>query len=308
MAARINNEEAIANNGANVSLQEFNYHAQSICKIEQLPAFGGPINVGTGFLFRVPPYGESKAGHCGIMTCTHVMPNIYKIKDLNENKYQFTFKGIKPKFAMIAQPQYFARIHRTPDDSDKSRRLDITFLEFDIEAIRLNEPIIGRIYYLPPVTYEGDYRATKENVYNTDSDLFSVHYAGGYEMHPAAGRLEMDGWQYQLLTHSLNTDKGSSGAPLIDVSTKRVIAVHRGDVRSKESQNNWHYYPNGATNILPIVDFIRGGTKRDDYIVCNSAVEAESTDDTDGRSVENGRSDAASASARQPAGRLTGVL
>jgi hypothetical protein len=103
-------------------------------------------------------------------------------------------------------------------------------------------------------------------------------------------------WKKQLLTHSLNTDKGSSGAPLIDVSTKRVIAVHCCDVRSPESRNNWHLYPNGATNILPVVDYIKG-ISNFDYIVNTSTEQAESTDDADGRSV------AASASARQSAGR-----
>lgn len=290
-------EHATAINAVNVPLREFKDHARSICKIEQLPALGRPINVGTGFLFWITNYGEKDIEHYGIITCTHVMPNIYKIEDLNKYKYRFTFEGVEPKFDV--KPQFIAKIHRTPE-ADKSTRLDVTFLEFDIEAIR-NEPAADFLSFLEPVTYEGDRIATKEAVYKTDSELFSVHYAHGYELYSASGRLEDNTWKNQLLTHSLSTDKGSSGAPLIDVSTKRVIAVHRCDVRSPESRNNWHLYPNGATNILPVVDYIKGITNYD-YIVNTSTEQAESMDDPDGSSV------AASASARQFAGRPHAII
>jgi hypothetical protein len=304
MAAITINEQAAPVNGANVPLRQINEYASSICKIEEMSDAGTPIIAGTGFLICIPYYdGQNKHQHYyGIMSCTHVLRNVYEVGDVSN--YQFTFEKVNPRFDVT--PQFIAKIHRTPEDPEKSKRLDVTFLQFNIQVVG-KEPAANKLKFLVPVTYEGTH-ITKEDIFKKGSRLFSVHYAGGYELHSTTGKLENDGWEHQLLTHSLDTDRDSFGAPVIDVSTNRVIAVNRGDVRSPESQNNCYHYPNGATNILPVVDFIRG-IKNFDYIICNSAVEAESTDDTDRRSVENGRSDAASASAaRQPAGRLTGGL
>jgi hypothetical protein len=71
---------------------------------------------------------------------------------------------------------------------------------------------------------------------------------------------------------------------LIDKSTTRVIALHRDDVKSQHSQNDTYYYPNGATNILPVVDFIKG-TNNFAYIVCTSIVQVERMANPGGRSL-----------------------
>jgi hypothetical protein len=92
--------------------------------------------IGTGFLFRIPHYEEigPKVEHYGIISCTQVMPNIYKIEDFSKYKYRFKFEGVEYRFD--EKPELIAKIHRTPHDADKSKRLNVTFLEFNTEAFQ----------------------------------------------------------------------------------------------------------------------------------------------------------------------------
>jgi hypothetical protein len=60
-----------------------------------------------------------------------------------------------------------------------------------------------------------------------------------------------------LVSHSMSTGDGNSGAPIIDRQTEKFIAIHKGVLDlSQCTHDDKERYPNCAVKIIPVIGYI----------------------------------------------------
>ena len=167
---------------------------KSICKIK-IYDDNDNIKFGTGFFII---YLERKF----LITCFHVI-------NLEVKEFEIEIWNKKTKMIELKN-RYFNFIEKN---------IDITVIE-----INNNDIFIEEIEFL-----DYDLNYIKGYYQYKNIDIFSLGYPNGDKLKSDSGIIkEIDGAEFY---HNINTQKGSSGSPIILFTTLKVIGVHKqGDI------------------------------------------------------------------------------
>ena len=167
---------------------------KSICKIK-IYDDNDNIKFGTGFFII---YLERKF----LITCFHVI-------NLEVKEFEIEIWNKKTKMIELKN-RYFNFIEKN---------IDITVIE-----INNNDNFIEDIEFL-----DYDLNYIKGYYQYKNIDIFSLGYPNGDKLKSDSGIIkEIDGAEFY---HNINTQKGSSGSPIILFTTLKVIGVHKqGDI------------------------------------------------------------------------------
>ena len=199
---------------------------------------------GTGFLCKIPSENNNISG---LITCAHVLPGV------TENvlaKCTFDFGapiGTKNAKDIIASD----RMHY----SSQEKNLDFTFLS-------LNESFMKDLNSCKRIFLEVGAATVGETV-----SIKQYPFAGPAKI--ADGRITKINYENNEFEHQVSTDKGSSGAPVIN-DKGEVVGMHHGASLQGQSQNgdrlqrNATYYTeniNLAINITAIVEYMHSQSR-----------------------------------------------
>jgi len=185
--------------------------SNSVCKI----AIG--IKNGTGFLCLIPfPTIEHRLKV--LITCNHIFNDI---KIGNKIRVMF-YNGIQKEIII-----------------DGTRRL-FTKEEYDITIIELKNNEFDISYYLNI----DDDLFLKDEIRN-NQQIYIIHYPNGIEVKDNYGTIKII--EGNEIMHYLNTDKGSSGAPIFNLNSFKVFAIHCGNIGNE--------YNVGELIKIPIIDY-----------------------------------------------------
>ena len=174
----------------------------SICKI----IFGSKL--GTGFFMKVPFYKSS----IFLITCFHVLSNdsINEYVDIeihNENRY---------KIKIDSKERFIRYIN-------KSKDITIIEIKYTDEFIKYIDFLNCDINFLDNINKYEEYR---------EQYVFCFQYPKGSELEVAVGKIiNINNYEFD---HNINTEPGSSGAPIILLSNSKVIGIHK----SGDSEKN----------------------------------------------------------------------
>ena len=197
-----------------------------VCKIE---LDNGKI--GTGF-FCLIPFPNKSNPLTVLITCNHVLDeqNIlegskinFSLNDENIQK-SITISNSRIAFTDKEKDITFIQIKPEDDINDKSiLPIDENFLEDDFKQIYKN------------------------------NDAYMIHYEKGEAVKYSLGEIKYIDDDNYTINHTCNTEKGSSGGPIINLNNFSVIGVHKG------SNNIFNL---GTLLKIPIDDFYK--FKKDD--------------------------------------------
>lgn len=182
-----------------VSIDTINQNAQSVCKII--------VNNGTGSGFFLKFNAGLKTYKC-LVTNEHVIT-----KNLVDYNYQITVITEKGNQYGISLNKNSRFIRCFP------RPIDITVVE-----ILPNDKIMNDIEFL-----SCDFNCLNYSSFNQYNGeyVYILQHPHGLPTEIATGKITgiRNGFEF---THSVNTDPGSSGSPVILNSNNKVIGIHKG--------------------------------------------------------------------------------
>jgi surface protein len=179
---------------------------KSICKIQK------PNNkVGTGFLCNIKDKNNSNPIPV-IMTCNHVLDG----NDLMSGKeIDLIFNNIQHKKLIINKKR---KIYTNEDQ-------DISIIEIK-KSDKINEE---------------DFLELEENIFNENmysfynkKQVYILHYPNGNEIRYSTDFIRGIDEQKDEIQHFCSTNSGSSGAPILNFETGKVIGVHFGYNQGKK--------------------------------------------------------------------------
>jgi len=190
--------------------------SNSVCRIDI-----GKI-IGTGFLCLIPfPTIEHRLKV--LITCNHVFNDIgigNKIKVMFDN-------GIQKEIII-----------------DGERRVYTSIIEeYDITIIELKDNEFDISHYLGI----DDDLFLKDEI-KINQLIYIIHYPKGIEVKNNQGKI--DSKKENKIIHYLTTYEGSSGAPILNLNSFKVIAIHRGYLNNKNDIFNI-----GELIKVPIIDY-----------------------------------------------------
>ena len=206
----IDNEKIIEGRGKLLELNNVNIIGKSTCNIA-FKIHDSTIK-GTGFLIKLPIPNSNKPMK-GLMTNNHVLN--YNV--LTKDRISLIFESTKKNFDLYLKNHFIF--------SDPF--LDITF-------IKLNEEELNKL--------EIDCLEIHEEESIPD-EAFICQYSYGKHLSLAQGKIKSR-WGFNLY-HTINTDYGSSGAPIVLLSDNKIIGVHKCGLKDLKC--------NAATDIQTIV-------------------------------------------------------
>ena len=175
------------------------YMKSNICKITM-----SDEGQGTGFFCKIPSGWEEI------------------LKVLITNNHVLNDKDIIP-----------GNIIKLTTDDDKNfyqilideTRLVYTNYDYDITIIQLKEKDnLDKISFFDIDEFENNnYREIFRN-----KEIYLLHYPKGQKMNYSSGFLKQITEDKDEIIHSCNTDIGSSGGPIINTITYKVIGIHKG--------------------------------------------------------------------------------
>jgi len=178
--------------------------------------------VGTGFLCLIPfPRIEHRLKV--LITCHHVFNDIR----IGNRIRAIFYNGIQKDIII-----------------DESRRVYTSIREeYDITIIELKDNEFDISYYL---RIDDDLFLKDEIMIN--QIIYIIHYPNGIEVKKNPGKIEnIIG---NNIIHYLTTYEGSSGAPIFNLNSFKVIAIHRGYSNDKNNKFNI-----GELIKMPIIDY-----------------------------------------------------
>ena len=186
---------------------------KSICKINV-----GHGKIGTGFFCYIP-YQYNKT--------LKVLITNYHIIDDNYIKYNNKINlGINDN-------EYYINI---PLENDRKIYLNINE---DLAIIEIKEKDnLNNIKFL-----ELDNRLLNENskkTYTSENSIYIVHYPNAKEASVSYGivkDIKKDNFNNYKIIHKCSTEGGSSGSPILNLKTKKVIGVHQGCENVNKNEN-----------------------------------------------------------------------
>jgi hypothetical protein len=189
----------------------------SICKIINGNSFG------TGFICLITN-NEKQYHLAALFTCNHVINN----EDINLKKeidFEFRDKKLKIK---LDQPRIIYK-------SDK-KEYDTTIIQLFFSEIDNS----GLLEIDSDIFIEDDL-----NEKYKDKSVYIIHYPNGKETNYSLGTIKDINMNESKIFHYCSTEEGSSGAPILNLDTYKIIGIHCG----KENLFNWNY---GTLLKLPV--------------------------------------------------------
>ena len=193
----------------------------SICKIIKGKSFG------TGFICIITN-NEKQYNLAALFTCNHVINN----EDINLKKeidFEFGNKKLKIK---LDQPRIIYK-------SDK-KEYDTTIIQLFFSEIDNS----GLLEIDSDIFIEDDL----DEKYK-DKSIYIIHYPYGKETNYSLGTIKNINMNNSKIFHYCSTEEGSSGAPILNLNTYKIIGIHCG----KEKKFNWNY---GTLLKLPVILFM----------------------------------------------------
>lgn len=175
------------------------------------------IGVGTGFFVKFSTSSENKPIY-GLITCQHVL----KSKHLNSGfEFKIIFKNINKEFKIKLNNSQFIFT---------SKLLDITFIQFTDELI--DEFNLDRENFLTPYCIDVPMDGKK------NKNILVIQYPQGETLKFAVGDIDsINGFNYR---HSISTQQGSSGSPLVS-NNYEILGVHKAGEESSNEDDNINY-------------------------------------------------------------------
>ena len=168
---------------------------------------------GTGFFLKIPDKKNGKEIQV-LITNNHVI-NINDIeKDDNLITYCFD-NGEQRNFKLKNRKRYSNEI------------LDITIIQMLKEDNLQKENFLELDNIDEFVGYEGDLKKNFENNYNI-SPIYIIGFPNYNDIMVSFGNTSSLTSGSYIMPHSCDTDKGSSGSPVLSMKTNKVFAVHKG--------------------------------------------------------------------------------
>jgi len=174
---------------------------------------------GTGFLCFIP-FPKIENSLKVLITCNHVFNDI----EIG-NKIKVIFDNGKQKEIII----------------DESRRV-YTRKEYDITIIELKENEFDKKYYLGI-----DEDLFLKDEIKINQQIYIIHYPKGIEVTSNNGTIQNK--IKNEIMYCLSTYEGSSGAPILNLNSFKVIAIHCGYIDNKNNKYNI-----GELLKIPIID------------------------------------------------------
>ena len=179
---------------------------KSVVKIKN-----GEIN-GTGFICLIP-YPDEIHRLPVLITCNHVLD----IDDINKKKEIILFIDNREIPLKIKEKR---KIYTSNKD------------EYDLTIIEIKEND-----YL----YNNDFLEIDNDIYNNDlNDIYKeksayiIHYPKGGECEYSLDTIFKIDIANTLIFHFCSTEEGSSGGPIINLQTSKVIGIHTGEHKSHD--------------------------------------------------------------------------
>jgi hypothetical protein len=184
-----------------VNLNTLNIMSKSLCKI--IVSYGGEGWTGTGFFMKVEKFTKT---FYFLISNHHVITKdmAFDKSDIiisieNGKKYQINLDGRRRALICLSSPIDISAVEILPSDKMFD---EILFLSYDINC--------GKGQY---------------NQY-INKNIYILQHPGGQTTHVSSGKILkiLNGYE---LAHSADTNKGSSGSPIILTSNNKVIGVHK---------------------------------------------------------------------------------
>ena len=208
------NEMLIEWSGEILNLININNIAKSTCIIEYNN--NNKRIKGTGFLLELP-FPNSNEPMKGLMTNNHILDH----KILLKNEISLNFDLENKTFNL------YAKDHSIFSDPF----LDVTFIQLKDEELKDLGIDCLEIHEEKSIT----------------TGAFIVQYPKGKNISIAQGKIK-GRWGFNLF-HTVSTDHGSSGGPLVLINSNKIIGIHKSGMKELKC--------NAATNIQTIVEALR---------------------------------------------------
>lgn len=208
------NEMIIEGNGEILNLINVNNIAKSTCIIEYIN--NNKRIKGTGFLVELP-IPNSNNPMKGLMTNNHILDH----KILLKKEISLSFDLENKSFNLYPNDHLIF--------SDPF--LDVTFIKLKDEELEELGLDCLEIHEEKSIT----------------TGAFIVQYPNGKNLSIAQGKIKSR-WGYNIF-HTVSTDHGSSGGPLVLINNNKIIGIHKSGMKELNC--------NAATNIQTIVEALR---------------------------------------------------
>ena len=166
---------------------------KSICKIDE---------IGTGFLCLIPIPNQDHSLKV-LMTCYHLLNDLKK-----RNKIKLTFESGKEILLSFDESRIIY----------KNEENDILFIDLKDKEFYLDNFLI-----IDKDIYEGK---EFDKIYKNAS-IYIIHYPKGRIVYSFDSKPKFD--EMNNIFHHCPTEKGSSGAPIMNLNNHRVIGIHIGN-------------------------------------------------------------------------------
>ena len=184
----------------------------------------------SGFFVKIPKKNNNKEIRV-LITNNHAIEIDEVKKDDTLINYRFD-KGKEKYFKMKGRKRYSNEI------------LDITIIEM-LESDNLKDENFLDLDDYTLFENEEDFKKMLNNKYN-DSPIYNIGFPKGDKIIVSFGKTgDLFGGAY-FLSHSCDTDKGSSGSPILSITTNNVFAIHVGAFE--------HFKKNKCVIIFPAIN------------------------------------------------------
>ena len=197
-----------------IPLKVLNEISKSICKIIVLGAEDNESWNATGFFMNFQKEGGKVINL--LITNSHVIP-----QEIIESKniIAIILENGSEQIIELNNKERFIKCLKSP--------IDITAIEI-LDTDELNNNIK---YLAHDLNYEEGYQ------HYINADVFSLQHPLGNDIECASGKIiAINSNNNFEFIHTIDTDKGSSGSPIILVGNSRVIGIHKAHV--KNNKNN----------------------------------------------------------------------
>ena len=190
-------------------------------KICKLKLFNG--NEGTGFFCKIPFPNKIIPA---LITNNHIIDE----KELNKENQKIYYSTYNDKKSNNKSPKYIELKNRM---KYTSKKYDVTIIEIK-ESDNINKFL--------------DLELEINNINYNKETIYILHYPSYENISVSYGIINnyKEDKEYEFI-HHCNTEKGSSGSPILDIKNNKIIGIHKG------TKNNYNL---GSFINYPIKEFI----------------------------------------------------
>ena len=188
---------------------------------------------GTGFFCKIPFQNKMIPV---LITNNHIIDE----KELNNENQKIYFSTYNDKELNQKNPKYI----------ELKNRMKYTSVVYDITIIEVKESDNIKNFL--------DLELEKNNIHYNKETIYILHYPSDENISVSYGIINniIEDKKYEFI-HFCNTEKGSSGSPILDISNNKIIGIHKG------TKNNHNL---GSFINYPILEFINLKLKKNSII------------------------------------------